>query len=83
MMSILEKIEKAFAERMTEGILPDLLIINHKDERELFTKKHIDKAESAEDFFVDKYKVELFVISTKLTTEPECYGRHLANSTTA
>jgi hypothetical protein len=83
MMSILEKIEKAFAERMTEGILPDLLIINHKDERSLFTDGFIPKASSAEKFFMDKYKVELFVISTKLTTEPEFYGRYLVNSTTA
>lgn len=79
----MQKIEEAFAERMAEGILPDLLIINHNDERELFTEKHIAKASSAEDFFMKKYKVELFVLTTKLTTEPEFYGRYKTNPTSA
>ncbi len=82
-MNLLEKIDNAFNERMSEGILPDLLIINHKDEAELFTEAHIPKASSAEDFFMEKYKVELFVLTTKLTTEPEFYGRYKTNPTSA
>lgn len=81
MKSIIGKIEDAFSERISEGILPDLLIINHNDERELFTEGHIPKASSAEDFFMDKYKAELFV--TKLQTEPEFYGRYKTNPTSA
>ena len=79
----MQKIEDAFAERIAEGILPDLLIINHNDERLLFTEGHIPKENSAEDFFMDKYKVEMFVLTTKLTTEPEFYGRYKANPTSA
>lgn len=81
MKSVMQKIKDAFAERLAEGILPDLLIINHNDERLLFTEGHIPKANSAEDFFMDNYKAELFV--TKLKTEPEFYGRYKSNTTSA
>ena len=83
MKSVMQKIEDAFAERIAEGILPDLLIINHNDERLLFTEGHIPKENSAEDFFMDKYKVEMFVLTTKLTTEPEFYGRQKLTPTSA
>lgn len=81
MKSITEKIEDAFTDRLKEGVLPDLLIINNNDERELFTECGVPKNTGAEEFIMDKYKAELFV--TKLKTEPEFYGRYKYNQTSA
>lgn len=75
-LTVLDKIGVAFEILMKEGISPSLLLINKNDERKLFTEGSIPKSESAEDFLLDRFKVEVFVLPINQITEPEFYGKH-------
>lgn len=74
MDTVIGKIEKNLVDILSEKIRPVLLIINSEDERALFTEGTIPKAISAEQFFMDKYKVEMFMTTCDKYTEPTFYG---------
>lgn len=74
MERVIDKIEAALRDIVLEGIRPSLLIINQEDETGLFTQGTIPKPESVEKFVMDKYQVELMVITKDKKSEPQFYG---------